>query len=395
MNGGSETIPRVSEPPVGPDTLMPVPRVSAGVRVIPIARPSVGEEERQALLEVLESGVYAQGPKVAAFEKAFGGYLGRRHAVMVSSGTAALHLAQLAAGIGKGDQVVMPPLTFFACLATTVHCGATPRFADVDPEQYTIDPEKVRKAVTKRTGAIMPVHLYGQTAEMAPILDLAKERDVVVIEDACQAHGAEYHGRKAGRLGDAACFSFYPTKNMTTGEGGAVVTDDRELAAKVRMLRDQGQVAKYDHAAFGYNLRMTEFAAALGLVQLRKLDAFVRARRENAAFLTRAIERIDGLAPPIEGNWMLHAYYQYIVRVEKGFPLRRDEVVRRLKEKGIGARPSYPKVVYNQPAAVAAGLRGRCSVAQDLVPRLFELPVHPLVSLEERNAIAGALEGLA
>jgi len=361
--------------------------------MIPIARPLLGEEELAAVKEVLESGRLAQGPKVEAFERAFAAYVGRKHGIAVTNGTAALHIALMAHGLKAAHDVIVPPLTFFASASTVLLTGARPVFADVDRATYNLDPAKLKDLITRRTAAIMPVHLYGQTAEMDPINELAEAHDVLVLEDACQAHGAEYHGRKAGNLGDTACFSFYPTKNMTTGEGGMIVTDDPRVAEAGRLLRDHGQAAKYEHVRVGYNLRMTEIAAAIGLAQLRKLDGFVQKRRENAARLTKGISQIEGLAPPVEGNWMLHAYYQYVVRVEDGFPLSRDEIVGRLSGEGIGCRPSYPTVLYRQKA-FGKRPKARCKVAEEVLPRLFEIPVHPLVSSEDIEAILAALDSL-
>jgi len=364
--------------------------------MIPIAKPIMGEEEKRAALEVLASGQLVQGPRVAEFEKRFAEYVGRGHGIAVHSGTAALHLALLAHKVGQGQEVVVPPLTFFASASTVMLCGGTPTFADIDPDLYTLDPRHLKGVITKKTRTVMPVHIYGQTAEMDPINEIAEAHDLGVIEDACQAHGAEYHGRKAGNLGDTACFSFYPTKNMTTGgEGGMIVTDDPRIAERCRLLRDHGQASKYEHVSVGYNQRMTEVAAAIGLVQLRKLDSFVRKRRENAARLTKGVSQIEGLAPPTEGNWMLHSYYQYIVRVEDGFPLSRDELVEALNSEGIGARRSYPKVLYRQKAFGPARPRGRCKIAEGLLPRLFELPVHPLVSSDDIGRILATLESLS
>ena len=363
--------------------------------MIPIAKPQLGAEELAAIREVLESGQLVQGPKVAAFEKAFAAYLGRRHGVAVANGTAALHLALLAHGIGKGREVLVPPLTFFASASTVLSVGARPAFSDVERTSYNLDPRKLPAAFTRRTAAVMPVHLYGQTADMDPILEAARDHDAVVIEDACQAHGAEYHGKKAGRLGDSACFSFYATKNMTTGEGGMIVTDREEVAERARLLRDHGQAAKYEHVLVGFNLRMTEVAAAIGLVQLKKLEGWVRRRRENAAALTKGLDGIEGLVPPSEGNWMLHAYYQYIVRAEPPFRLSRDEVVAALVEDGVGSRPSYPMPVYQQKALKDLRLRGRCPVAEEVVPRLFELPVHPAVGPKELETIVESVQRLA
>src|SRR6266581_226672 len=362
---------------------------------IPIARPILGEEELAALREVLASGMLAQGPKVEAFERAFANDLGRKHAIAVTNGTAALHVALLAHGIGPGQEVVIPPLTFFATASTVLLCGAKPVFVDIDRSSYNMDPAKVASVITRKTAAIMPVHLYGQTAEMDPILAAARDRGIPVIENAAQAAGAEYHGKKAGNLGDTACFSFYATKNMTTGEGGMIVTDDDRIAERARLLRDQGQVAKYEHAIIGFNYRMTEIAAAIGLVQLAKLDGWVKQRRVNARALTKGLEGLDGLTAPAEGNWMVHAYYQYIVRREDSFPRSREEIVETLNEAGIGCRPSYPMPLYQQKALKDLKIRGRTPVAEDVIPRLFELPVHPGVSTVDIERITEAVEGLA
>jgi len=363
--------------------------------MIPIARPILGEEEVAAVKDVLASGMLAQGPRVKAFEAAFARDVGRKHGVAVSNGTAALHVALLAHGIKGGQEVLIPPLTFFATASTALVCGAKPAFVDVDRNSYNMDPAKVAPAITRKTSAIMPVHLYGQTAEMEPIIAAAKDRGIPIIEDAAQAHGAEYHGKKAGNLGDTACFSFYPTKNMTTSEGGMIVTDDDRIAEKARLLRDHGQASKYEHVLVGFNYRMTEIAAAIGLVQLKKLDGWVKQRRANARALTKGLDGIEGLVPPSEGNWMVHSYYQYIVRREGTFHLSRDEIVRILTEDEIGCRPSYPMPLYQQKALRDLRIRGRCPVAEGVIPRLFELPVHPGVGPAEIDRILEAVERLA
>ena len=358
--------------------------------MIPVARPNLGDEEKRAVLEVLDSGILAQGPRVKAFEEAFAAYVGRKHAVAVCNGTAALHVALLAHGIGKGQEVLVPPLTFFASAATVLLCGARVRFADVEEDTYNLDPGKAKRALTAKTMAIMPVHLFGQTATMDPIRELAAERDLVVIEDACQAHGATYQGRKAGALGHTACFSFYPTKNMTTTEGGMVVTDDDAVAERCRMLRDQGQSAKYVHDIVGFNLRMTEVCAAIGLVQLRRLDGFVQRRRETARYLTEHLQDVKGFVLPVERPDRTHSFYQYVVRATPKFPMPRDELVKFLTDRGVGSRPSYPMPLYEQKALAGVKHR-RCRVAERVIPQMFELPVHPLVSDADRETIVAAV----
>src|SRR6266581_1798174 len=363
--------------------------------MIPIARPILGEDELAAVKDVLASGMLAQGAKVKAFEEAFARDVGRKHGIAVANGTAALHVALLAHGLKAGQEVVIPPLTFFATASTVLLCGAKPVFADVDRTSYNVDPSKAAAAFTRRTAAVMPVHLYGQTAEMEPIVEAAKDRGIAVIEDAAQAHGAEYHGKKAGNLGDTACFSFYATKNMTTGEGGMIVTDDDRIAVKSRLLRHHGQPTKYEHVLVGFNYRMTEIAAAIGLAQLAKLDGWVKQRRANAHALSKGLDGIEGLVPPSEGNWMVHSYYQYIVRREEPFPRSRDEIVQGLTEDGIGCRPSYPMPLYKQKALRDLKIRGRCPVAEDVIPGLFELPVHPGVGPAEIERIVAAVEEVA
>ena len=357
--------------------------------MIPTGRPTLGAEELNAIREVLESGMVVQGPKVAAFEKAFAQYLGVRNAVAVNSGTAALHIAFLAFGIKNGQEVVMPPLTFFATASTVLMCGARPVFADVEKDLYTLDPKDTRKAIGPKTEMIVPVHLYGQAADMDPLLELASEKGLRVVEDAAQAHGATYKGRKAGAMGDAACFSFYATKTMTTGEGGMVVTNDDEIAEKCRLLRDHGQAAKYEHVVLGYNYRMTEIAAAIGLVQLNKLDSFIVRRRHNAALLTQGLGAVDSVTPPIEGPDRLHTYYQYILRLETGYPKPRSELMGLLEKEGIASKPSYPMPLYQQKALKGKVKARKCKVAEDVLPRLMELPVHPLVP---RSGLETAIE---
>ena len=362
--------------------------------MIPVVKPLLGEEELAAVREVFESGWLVQGPKVEAFEKAFAAYIGRRHGIAVANGTAALQVALMAHGLKAGQEVVIPPLTFFATASMVLAAGGKPVFADIDRATYNLDPAKVPAAVTRKTGAIMPVHLYGQTADMAPILEFAMAKDLVVIEDACQADGADNHRKKAGNLGDSACFSFYATNNMTTGEGGMILTDDDEIAQAARLLRDQGQAAKYEHVSLGFNLRMTEMQAAIGLVQLGKLDGWVRQRRANARTLTKGLEHIEGLVPPAEANWTVHSFYQYIMRAEPPYPMTRDEVVKALHEDGVGARPSYPVALYKQKALRDLKVRGRCPVAEQVVGRLFELPVHPALTPAEVEAIVTAVDNL-
>lgn len=250
--------------------------------MIPIAKPNIGEEEKNAVMEVLESGMLAQGLKVKEFEERFAKYIGTKYAVATSNGTTALHIALLSSGIKKGDEVITTPFSFIASATSILFCNAVPVFADIKTKTFNINPNKIEKAITKKTKAIMVVHLYGQSSEMDRIKEIANKKKLSLIEDACQAHGAENNGKRVGSIGDIGCFSFYPTKNMTTGEGGMITTNDHVIAEKVRLLRDHGQKERYEHVIVGYNYRMTNIAAAIGIEQLQKLEQFNKKRRENA-----------------------------------------------------------------------------------------------------------------
>src|SRR3989304_7131173 len=252
--------------------------------MIPIAKPLIGEEEINAVTEVLRSGTIAEGQKVKDFEAEFAKYTGTSYAVAVNSGTAALHVALLAHNISTDDEVITTPFSFVATSNSVIFTGARPVFADIDENTFNIDPESIIEKITSKTKAIIPVHLYGQAADMKSIMEIADDHDLIVIEDACQAHGAEFDGKKAGSFGTGT-FSFYPTKNMTTGEGGMITTDDKIVSERARMIRSHGSKQRYYHEMLGYNLRMTDISAALGLVQLKRLDDFNEARIKNAGYL--------------------------------------------------------------------------------------------------------------
>ena len=267
-------------------------------RTIEMASPSLGDDEIQAVTDVLRSGILAQGPKVAEFEDAFAAYTGVKHAIAISNGTAALHTALLAAGIGEGDEVVTTPFSFIATANAILFCKAKPVFVDIDETTFNIDASLLAKAITRRTKAVIIVHLYGQPCDMDEIIRICREHNLTLIEDACQAHGAEYRGRKVGSFG-IGCFSFYATKNITTGEGGMITTDSADVARKARMIRSHGQSERYIHQTLGFNYRMTDFAAAFGICQLRRLDEFNKKRTANAAFLAGQIAGIEGLTIPV------------------------------------------------------------------------------------------------
>jgi len=358
------------------------------LKTIPIAAPQIGEEERQAVLAVLDSGHLAQGPVVEAFEREFATWCGAEHAVAVSSGTAALHLALMAHSIGPGDEVITSPFTFVASANAALFVGARPVFVDIEPATYCLDPAKVEAAITPKTRAIMPVDLYGQPAAMDDLQEIADRHHLLLIEDACQAHGATIGGRKTGALGVTATFSFYPTKNMTTAEGGMVTTPDAEVAEKVRMLRQHGATERYHHVALGFNFRMTDIAAAIGRSQLKKLDAWNEIRRRNASFLDEGLAGVPNIRTPRERPGCRHVYQQYTVLVEGD----RDAIQARLRDLGVDTAVHYAVPVHRQPLYVELGY-GSVSMpgAEHAADHVLSLPVHPGLTESDLERIVEAV----
>jgi dTDP-4-amino-4,6-dideoxygalactose transaminase len=358
--------------------------------VIEIARPTLGPEEAAAVLEVLTSGRLAHGPKVEAFEDAFARYHGADHGVALSSGTAALTALLHAYEIGPGDEVVVPAFTFFATVAAVLAVGAVPVLADIDPETYCLAPEAAVAAISARTRAIMPVHLFGQPADMERFERLCRERGLALLEDAAQAHGAAIGSRRVGSFGGAA-FSFYATKNLTTGEGGMALTNDAAVAARLRRFRDHGRGASGLHEIAATNSRMTELAAALGLVQLERLAAGNAARRANARYFD---EHLRGVGLPRAVPGTTHVYHQYTLRVPAGAD--RDAFVAELVERGVGARVYYATPCHRQPALGARSARVEPLVQTERASReVLSIPVHPGLDEAARARIAGAINTLA
>lgn len=350
---------------------------------IPIAKPFIGEEEKQAVVDVLSSGQLSQGPKVAEFEKAFAAYQGAKHGIATSNGTTALMSAMMAHGIGQGDEVIIPSFSFFATASCILSVGARAVFADIDPDTFCLSPEAAEAAITPKTKAIMPVHLYGQPADMAKFEAICQKHNLVLLEDAAQAHGAAIGDRRVGTWGTAS-FSFYPTKNMTTTEGGMVLTNDDEIARKLRMIRAQGMNTQYYHEVVGYNFRLTDMAAAIGMVQLGRLPGWTAARIYNAEYFSAQIESVK-TPTVVPGN--THVYHQYTVRVPDG--VDRDAVTKRLNEKGVGVRVYYPIPIHKQP--VFQQMDGYSKVVlpetDKATAQVFSLPVHPALTDEERAYI--------
>jgi len=360
--------------------------------MIPIAKPMIGEEEKSNVLKVLDSGMLAQGEWVKNFEDEFSKYLNVPHSVAVSSGTAALDLVLKAAGVKAGDEVIVPDFTFIASVNSVLFQGAKPVFADVRPDTFNINPDEIKEKITDKTKAVIAVHLFGQSAELKPITELCNDRNLILIEDAAQAHGAEYNGQKVGTFG-IGIFSFYPTKNMTCGEGGMVTTSNEEIDDKVRLLRDHGQREKYLHGILGYNFRLTNLGAAIGLAQLKKLEEFNKKRIGNADYLTSQISKIKGLTPPKPLGNVKHVYHQYVVKVEDDFPLTRDELQDYLKSKGVGTALHYPIPVSQQPLYKNLGYAGTlCPVTEELCKKVLSLPVHPALSSDDLEHIVKVLK---
>lgn len=360
---------------------------------ISIAQPDIGRREMNAVADVMRTKHLAQGPKVAEFEKEFADYIGVTHAVAVSSGTAALQTSLLAMGIGPGDEVITSSFSFIASANSITYTGAKPVFADISIDDFNIRSDEIEARITPRTKAIMPVHLFGQMAEMDAIKDIADRNGLKVVEDACQAHGASYKGCAAGSF-YAGCFSFYSTKNMTTGEGGMVTTDDEALADMIRLIRNQGMAVRYQHETLGFNFRMTDMAAAIGIEQLKKLTAANELRFQNAMFLNESLNGIPGLVTPMISRDRTHVFHQYTVRITNACRRGRDELAAGLAAKGIGTGVYYPVPIHQQEVYRDLGYDGKLPVTETAANEVLSLPVHPNVSDEDLAFIGDSIREL-
>ncbi len=359
-------------------------------KIIPIAAPTVDESTIEAVQDVLRSGMLVQGSRVEEFEENFAAYIGTKYAVATNSGTAALQVALLTCGIGRGGQVITTPFSFIASANCILYCGAKPVFSDIDGRTYNIDSRLIRGKITPRTKAILPVHLYGQPCDLKEITGLCEEYNLMLIEDACQAHGAEYEHKKVGSFG-IGCFSFYATKNMTTGEGGMITTNTKDVAEKARVIRDQGQRRKYFHEVLGYNFRMTNMTGALGSCQPKALNENNDKRRANAEYLTSEVSRIKGLVPPSIAPGRTHVFHQFTIRVTEDFHLTRDELQQKLSEHGIGTGINYPLPIHKQPLYQKMGYNDHLPVSEVAAEQVLSLPVHPGVSKDDLKRMIWAL----
>lgn len=361
-----------------------------------LCRPTVGPEEAAAIARVLTTGVYTNGPETAAFEREFARLHEVEHAVAVANGTVGLAAMLLAHDIGPGDEVIVPSLTFFSTATSVLHVGATPVFADILPGTYDLDPDDVAARLTPRTRAIMPVHYGGQPADLPRLTAVAERAGVLLLEDAAQAHGARLHGRPAGSWGAAAMFSFTPTKNITTGEGGIVVTPNAAVADRLRLLRNHGMTGPYHHEIVGYNWRLTEFQAAMGVVQLGRLPGILDRKRANAAWLGQRLAEVPGVTPPGVRSGAEHVYMLYTVTLDPA--IDRDAVLTDLRASGVEAKLYFPPAHRQPPFAIRAGDDGRLGdgpaelpVTDDLAGRILSLPFHAGLTTAELDFMVDQL----
>ena len=343
---------------------------------IPVCEPKLGEKELEYIIDCVRSTwISSKGEYIKQFEEEFSKYCGAKYGITTTSGTTALHLALVCLGIGKDDEVIIPAFTMIATANAVVYTGAKPVLVDSEPYTWNIDVNKIEEKVTEKTKAIMVVHTYGHPVDMDPVLELAEDHGLYVVEDAAEAHGAEYKDKRVGALGDFGCFSFYANKIITTGEGGMIVTNNEELAEKARMLRDQAfeKERRFWHKYIGFNYRMTNLQAAIGLAQMEKIDQFVETRRRNAHLYNSLLKNVEGIALPSEADWAKNVYWMYSVLIEDSFRVNRDELMRCLRENGVETRPLfYP--IHAQPV-YAQKYRGESyPVAEELSRKGVNLP---------------------
>ena len=348
---------------------------------------SMKQEIDEAIAEVLDSGWFVLGKNVEAFEAEFAEYIGARYAIGVGSGTEALHIALLACGVEPGDEVLTVPNTAVPTASAISFANARPAFVDIHPESYNMDPSKIEARITPKTKVLLPVHLYGQAADMDPILAIARQRGLKVVEDACQAHGTEYKGRKVGTLGDFGCFSFYPSKNLGAyGDGGMITTDDEVLADRCRLLRNYGQRVRYYHSIKGFNSRLDELQAAILRVKLRRLDAWNEARRQKAALYQQMLGD-SGVVTPTEMGYGKHVYHLYVIRSR-----HRDDLQRFLAENGVGTVIHYPIPVHLQEAYQDLGYEpGEFPLAEACAKEILSLPMYPELTEESISKVAALM----
>lgn len=356
--------------------------------IIPLVKPFFSTDEENAVKEVLRSGIVASGPKTKEFEEKFAEYIGVKYAIAVTNGTVALDVSLKLLNIGLGDEVVTSSFSFISSGNCILFQNAKPVFADIDPATFNIDPEDVAEKITSKTKAIIPIHIFGQPANMDALQEVCEDKNIHLVEDAAQAHGAEYHKRKIGSIGKIGCFSFYATKNMTSGEGGMITTNDKKLAEKARLLINHGQTQKYQHDILGYNYRMNDICSAVGIVQLKKIEEFNKKRIENANLLCKGIEKINGLSCPVTMENIKHVFHQYVIKIEENYHQERVELIKKLTKKGIGVAVHYPMPIYKQNLYQKLGYaENKCPKTEKICSKVLSIPVHPLVKKSDINYI--------
>lgn len=359
--------------------------------MIPVSKPFIGEAEKQSVMAVMDSGMLVQGEKVAELEEQFKVLCQVNNAIATSSGTTALHLALLGHQIGPGDEVITSSFTFIASVSTIIHVGAQPVLVDIDEKTFNLDPAKVEAAITEKTKAIMPVHLYGYPCDMDAYMSIAEKHNLVLIEDSAQAVGATYRGQPTGSFG-TGCFSLYATKNVMSGEGGMITTNDDDLANQLRLLRQHGMERRYYHESLGYNFRMTNLHAAIGVAQMDRLQDFTEKRRYNASFFNTHIESV--ITPAVEEEYG-HVWHQYTVKVPQDASFTRDEAMQSLAEDGVGTGIYYPVPVHQQEYIREMYGEQQLPVTENLSERVFSLPVHPHLTQTDLETIVTAVNRLS
>lgn len=361
--------------------------------MIPVCEPRLGEKELENVIDCIKTNwISSKGKYITEFEEKFSKYCGAKYGIATSNGTTALHLALATAGIKSGDEVITPDFTMIATANSVTYTGAKLALVDSEPEYWNIDPNKIEEKITPRTKAIMVMHTYGHPCDMGPILDIAKAHNLLVIEDAAEAHGAEYKGERTGGLGDMGCFSFYANKIITTGEGGMVVTNNEEFAERARMLRDQAfeKEKRFWHRQLGFNYRLTNLQAAVGVAQFECIDEFVETRRRNAMYYNSLLGKVEGITLPPEAKWAKNVYWMYLILIEKNFGLSRDDLMVRLKKKGVDSRRAfYP--IHTQPLYAEQFIGQKFPVADQLSDKGVYLPSGNTLTKEQIDQVVETL----
>ena len=369
-------------------------------RMIPVCAPLLGKKELEYTIDCIKTNwISSKGKYVEEFENKFAKYCDCKYGITTTSGTTALHLAIASIGIKKDDEVIVPAFTMISSVFPIVYCGAKPILVDADPETWTMNINQVEEKITDRTKAIMPVHIYGHPCDMDPVLKLAEEYGLYVVEDAAEAHGAEYKGKRTGGIGDIGCFSFYANKIITCGEGGMIVTNDEEIAERAKSLKNLAfpkEKRIYLHSEVGYNYRMTNIQAAIGLAQLERIDELVEMRRRNARIYNNLLENVTGIRLPIEKEWAKNVYWMYSVLIEPDFPICRDELARKLENSGIETRPFFIPM-HMQPVFQNIGFFGgeKYPIAKELSRRGLHLPSSSGLKVDEIKYVCDSINKIS